>query len=1243
MLSFIKDSLPIPDFDLPLVDHGLVPLIEEFTGSIWHVLGTATYCQVEAQNIKLNEKIDELAGEFREIFEQNKEILNKLQTFEQNINQQRATQIMQRLNNAIAEIDQWVDGFIDHRGTVLGKQLEMVQDELWRPYLAIGSILEHGDPGTGLLLAAVYVDTLKNDPALDQDDHPYHATLWFRQMLLHQTKAFHFYLGIKTLRLGKEANPAQESADFNKRLERQIKANQVYILGDLVCRPVHYIEMKLANHRIKRLAKQRFANGRSNNENPLAVASQMESSSRSYCSQEHRNRALIHLQAGSIKKIFSAILAKPILCWHDVNDLNEAYQAMDAKAAVSIKKTTTPLLIELYKKVTDIVNATDLNGLISVYHLQRFVEDCGLDDAFARLEGELKLDDRAIIALRMPYCVSPQKFEIDQAALIGSAPIGETSWASKVLEHKVKLLTENVTRKRKIEPAKKVLFKARQNNPSQYPNYLTEILQQGYLRLYNHLIEMQMLETHNARIENCQKISFSDLACIVLEARDAIVDKVEAAIPKNKKNGAIFFLLGDKGAGKSTALAFLRGDKMVLREFNYASEDASGKIIGDELARSATFLPNIETAAGNRIFVDFPGFDDSNGPLVALGIELALKRLVALYQPRVIVLQSIADMEGKLVLVEHLGARLQRLFKEREHCILGITKYSHRADFEQMIQIEKQAESQRRALGLEETERERDIALFETLGQIEEIRKSLSEKRDRLNQIKEEKKKIPSWIESKKIPCQQKIDEVERLIVTKTGLHRYIPMIDLENPDRLGNFFGQLSNYNPESVSLCDQMRLDPNALSFLQERFENGLQRELESRKEYPLDLCSFDEFTQNALETSFVKTVTPWCPEIGRLLHLPEIGKDLVNYVDGQIVKNSIENYMIAVLVESDIPGVLAKGEALGGYEGVPELLNRCTDLRNSILRFKGYGELIDRKDTPMLEKVWSDIKEEAEKLAKKAERSVRKQFKPSRLKKIGGYVPDFVPRNLVKHLFDDQRSRDEMESSIAELCSQIEQLHVQLQRLGEVKKVAEKRAEMDRVFKSENLSFESMTALRDSIFARIDRVRETYGPKEWSFRFEYIKAHIKGGVNGTVATVMIALLFDESLYLNGINHCSKRFASDTVSFQSFWQDLRFSGDVAPPAGNQHPIQLMGNDGPLLTIGWEKDRKHFIQVGNLNESKMARNPVIEGIGFFSLSNPFRKALLADALLSIAGEAPSQPPCKDDCIIISVIENKKE
>lgn len=203
--------------------------------------------------------------------------------------------------------------------------------------------------------------------------------------------------------------------------------------------------------------------------------------------------------------------------------------------------------------------------------------------------------------------------------------------------------------------------------------FLNHLLEKGHLYLYGHLFEMKGLSTRNAREEKIKTFSFSKLSHIILETRKALIKEVTSKIPPQAKE--ILFLLGNTGSGKSTTLCFLRGDPMTLnRDGSYSSTNSQDHLIGHG-ATSCTFLPTVEIRS-DLILVDFPGFSDTNGPLISLGIECALKHLIRKYQPRVLILDKIRDINDRDPAPAEFGKLLKRLLGDTTNCILGITKYS---------------------------------------------------------------------------------------------------------------------------------------------------------------------------------------------------------------------------------------------------------------------------------------------------------------------------------------------------------------------------------------------------------------------------------------------------------------------------------------------------------------------------------------------------------------------------------------
>ena len=55
------------------------------------------------------------------------------------------------------------------------------------------------------------------------------------------------------------------------------------------------------------------------------------------------------------------------------------------------------------------------------------------------------------------------------------------------------------------------------------------------------------------------------------------------------------------------------------------------------------------------ILVDFPGFNDSRAELISIGNELALKTLIKKYNPKILLIESIMNTDGKFASIANLA------------------------------------------------------------------------------------------------------------------------------------------------------------------------------------------------------------------------------------------------------------------------------------------------------------------------------------------------------------------------------------------------------------------------------------------------------------------------------------------------------------------------------------------------------------------------------------------------------------
>lgn len=522
VLDFIGPVAPIPGFNLPEWDP-MMPQVGRLTRDVWEVFGRAT----DGSNDELQEKVNQAIGWLGSY---SAETLDRLLATNEG---SLGLEEMNRLRVA------W-QGILDNLSKA-GDYL-MLTD-------SAGAALEEGyteieralDGETTQALLCAYAEAQAQNAGFgeendfDPEHARYHATLFFNRVLMHQVQVFQL-CQIRKIFQKDRGGLLSEVLALEEWLVRQIDANKEMIHPHLVCEESHYIDMKLRNHTVNRHAVDHL----------LQRAARFTETP-SYCSQTQRDRASPRLQQNAITEVFLEILKKPLLCWHDVNDLNQIYHALDRKARAEVASLAQiPLVLEqLNERVVQIGKAKSENpdGFISIYHLRNFVEGHGIEAAFQKLKDNFeKLDQKQKtrfdrkVALKMPFCVSAEQFEKDRRALI-SNNYTEESEVGQVIAHKSSQIAGAERQRRRIEG---------ESRPP-LPSHFGEVLERGHLSLYDHLREMQGLEDREARLNACNRISFSDLSRIVLEVMDAIVATVEEAIPKERRGTAIFFLLGNTG------------------------------------------------------------------------------------------------------------------------------------------------------------------------------------------------------------------------------------------------------------------------------------------------------------------------------------------------------------------------------------------------------------------------------------------------------------------------------------------------------------------------------------------------------------------------------------------------------------------------------------------------------------------------------------------------------------------------
>ena len=751
-------------------------------------------------------------------------------------------------------------------------------------------------------------------------------------------------------------------------------------------------------------------------------------------------------------KIIQETLMRDLLCLHDVERLDKTYQQMcllERQVEHIPTCNTLHVLNSINERVISCVKdfgedpVKDAKSLISLYYLKNFSnKNLLIDNELYALLRRSKCDARRMtwVARYLPRCDSEAKLDEDIKFLMSSY---SSDQVTKILNQKKEAI-------QLIEAKKLELENWRKSNPKDFPLYFEELLEGACFHLYDHIIEMRKWSTRNDRQAAIEKKSFSLLSHIVIETKEVIIRKIENSIPHDCPH--ILFLLGGSGAGKSTTFCFLRGDEMVLKGSNYESKRDKNSLIGHELATSCTFLPTVELI-NDWLIVDFPGFDDSNGPFISLGMECALKALIRKHQPKVLIIESIMNKEGRFAAAGHLGSRLKRLLDKKEECLLGITKYSKDADFGKIRAIEEQQKRERSLPTPEENQLIIEINVLSSLNQ-ESLQPMIQQKQQQLEKIQNEKarqQQLPLPENDEKTQSKKNLQESENELSKQIGLAKIIRFDDVQNSACLPSYFADLSqgkalNANPENP-------LDPNHEKLIDHLFKNDL---LDEMKKVKYDDFKFENFEQSVKESSLISTLFSQShPEIGTFLHLPEIGRGIVRKYDIEIVKECLEKYKRSVILNLDISLIkvaLKEMKEIADPMEISELHSQFTQLERYVMDLV---ELSGNENTEEIEAKW--IKKRKDIAA--AVSAVEKEYT------LPDWVNVLIPipvgkaiHSLVKWHAQKQVEKKTIRKIIKNCSKELNQMYDMLMKLQELELLIKKRDDLDRAFDSVHISLDS-----------------------------------------------------------------------------------------------------------------------------------------------------------------------------------------
>ncbi len=791
--------------------------------------------------------------------------------------------------------------------------------------------------------------------------------------------------------------------------------------------------------------------------------------------------------SGEGVKIIQEILMRDLLCLHDVDLLDKTYQQICLlERQVEHIPSCNPqhVLDSIKERIVSCAeyfgedSIKDAKSLISLYYLKNFsYKNLSIENDFYALIRRSECNARIMtnIARFLPTCGSEANLDEDIKFLMSSY---SSDQVTKILNQKKETI-------RIIEAKKLELENWRKSNPKDFPVYFDELLEGACFHLYDHIIEMRKWSTRNDRQAAIEKKSFSLLSHIVIETKQAIIEKIESSIPNNCPN--ILFLLGGSGAGKSTTFCFLRGDEMILKDFHYESRKDKNSLIGHEQATSCKFLPTVELI-NDWLIVDFPGFDDSNGPFISLGMECALKALISRHKPKVLIIESITNIEGRFAAAAQLGSRLKRLLDKKEECVLGITKYSRDPDVGKIRAIEEQQKRERSLPTPEENQLTTEINLLSSLNQ-ESFQPMIRQKQQRLQEIQEEKARqhqVPLLENDEKVESRKNLQDRENELLKQIGLTKIIRFDDLQNSACLPSYFADLSqgkalNANPEHP-------LDPDHEKLIDHLFENNLLDEL---KRVKYGDFKFENFEQSVKESSLISTLFSQShPEIGTFLHLPEIDRRIVRNYDKKIVGECLEKYKRSVILNLDISLIkvaLKEMKEIADPMEISKLHSQFTKLERYVMGLLGV-ELNGNENTEEIEVKWIEKRKDIA----AAVSAVEKEYTLPNWANVLISIPLGIPKaihTLVKWYAQKQVEKKTIEKIIKDCSEELNQMYEMLIKLQELELLVKKREDLDQAFESVKISLDSIETFIGTIEEKINKVRLIYGGDDWDRRIEFL----------------------------------------------------------------------------------------------------------------------------------------------------------
>ncbi|MGH2612541.1 MAG: hypothetical protein ACRDFB_05775, partial [Rhabdochlamydiaceae bacterium] len=128
----------------PLISKVVIPQIERLTGSVWHMIGLATYYQIKQDSHQLNEKIDELADVLIATHANSLKILQEIQNVNAQLKQLGWDNLFREIQDSIAIIKDKAYEYKTYKKSLNQPQLQRIEQAVRDAYIRISRVFCEG-------------------------------------------------------------------------------------------------------------------------------------------------------------------------------------------------------------------------------------------------------------------------------------------------------------------------------------------------------------------------------------------------------------------------------------------------------------------------------------------------------------------------------------------------------------------------------------------------------------------------------------------------------------------------------------------------------------------------------------------------------------------------------------------------------------------------------------------------------------------------------------------------------------------------------------------------------------------------------------------------------------------------------------------------------------------------------------------------------------------------------------------